>query len=1389
MSSSRRHQLSYLAFRAYLALLCALCVLAVLDLVGGEYLKSGLTVAVLLADLGGSALIAVGIVGCLVVGAYLSALLATGLVATRLLGRRRGHARFDAAALAAAARVPARLLVPLREAAGGERITTRSLLAVAIAERPGDWAPLLARDPGEGSFDGPSLRAADGSECSQYAAEALVIAASLAEEAGCELDSRLLGPVAASVPLGAASDWVKGTAPPEAMFPVAPERVIAAAASFAGSPLGADMRRRVETVDSVGASGEGPQREQLANASTGTLARAASLATGVSATSTAYAYVAAFGELLLDLVRWLISLPLRALKLPGRLWRALFARAGRRRISSRWSRLTVPWSTWPAVARLLWLCGRPLLGIAALVAIAGFGSVTVWLGVPLALIALAIRSARWPFLAFLAAVAIWPVSPPGAVLLAARALLGEAIVWWLGRRRAGWAAARRRGLAAVVAARLEAGGRVTGYKAEDLESARAAFAEAVEGDDEDAVLERATAYGVAGWAAWRWWELLRLIGRVARGVTRGRWSGPVENAGLFEREFMSMALMEELLDFLGRWAVLAVAAGVAFFTVSGGGLLGDGLDSKFAAAVATLLVAKPLTERRLFPLTAAFWAVVAWVALGSGAWELVAIAIAAAFVTRAVRRLSETLNFRGRARWHGWPPPKRTPLRLRRHWQAASRAIDAGNERLGVEMLKELAREASSDDVYFAAALGRTALVEIDLGRLQAAAAHLDEISADSRRLEGTAAVAAGILAGELGEYGRSARMLDEALDGLDSSSPLVPRATVARAEALAYDGDPDAALELIAAYGARPFALRGVAAMLEAQAAIAAALVKRAGESREDEERAAKLLGQFDDLPDPNEAGLSLGPSATRRLQRARAQLFVLRGQLLLARKPSEAVKYLQQAADLAAEAEDEGLRARAEVMRGSALARNGNAEIGMETISGGVDVLEARRTQLRAGERRAAMIAASEPLYAAALDGFLAAQRKGCEQAAVEGAKLVESLRQSALAATLRAGPLPLDPETQLLIERALSGEREGADVEGLRALIGEQVSDRFAASYLPTAVTIGGLMQSCQDFDHVLSFHIPPAGLPGWRVWISADGKVELGPIGASSEPLSLLAAIGAAGRLPDEHLHLPLGLPDSMMAWEQLGEELLPLGMRKALLAASPERPQRVLVVPDGPLALVPWAALRIGGQPLVDSAVLQAVPALELAGSTPRAAPTKRILTHLTSAENGAELGALGGRDAVEVTTSRDAFLAALRSDRFDGAYVASHGSSLGLRQQIEFADGSGLSAASALAYEWPAWTVFSSCLVGRVEQMAGREPFGLAISCMLRGADTVFGSVVELSEEGAMVCGEATAGLAAGLDPGEALRAAQLRQLKRRRLSSIADGLGLVCISTGASSG
>jgi len=1352
-----------LGLRAYMMLIFALFAIALLELLQGSSLQAAVTVAALLACLVGVAPAAVAIVACLLAGAYLSVLLALGMIAAELFGRRGMRARFDPQALAAASSCPQPLRDDLLEVAGGGPITTRSMLALAAAEEATLWAPWLECDPGEGAADGPLLHAADGAEYSQYAAEALVLARAVAESSGRPLDARLLGAIAAMIPRAAAAGWLRDRGLPEDVVGVGPAEVVAAAKELALTPAGVDMSRRVEG---------------LMRSST-----APGLVAGVDGVATTYAYLAVAGELLLDLLRWIVSLPRRMLRLPRRLWRSPAPRPSRLR--GRWRRLAAPWAAWPGPLRLLWLCGRPLLGLAAAVCIVTFGTLPIWLGLPAALAALAARSVRRPWIPLAAAAAAALVSPAGAALLASRALLSEAGVWWLGRGGAG-KGIRRRGLDAVFSARLEAGGRVTGYPAESLSAARGAFDAALARNDEDAVMEAASAYAVAAWAAWRWWELARLGSLVTRGVLRGQWSGPVEEAGLFDRELMSLSLLEELLVFLVRWLVLLLAAVVASLVVTGaGGLLGgEALPGRLTAAVATALIAAALSRRQIGFVSAAFWSALAWLMLGMAAWQVVAIAVAAAFAARALRRLGEVLSFGGRSRWRSWPAPKWRPWRLRRQWAAASKAIDSGEERIGVEMLKELAHDAGSDEAYRTAALGRAALVEVDLGRLQAAAAHLDRISAQRSDLKGTAAVAAGILASTLGDDEAALPVLRDALADLDRSSPLAPRATLALAQVLARTGDPDQALALVASYGARPFALRGVAAILEVQTAIAAALLERARGSREDLQRAEKLLSQFDDFIGPKDVELlnaGMSPEALRRLQRVQAELLALHGQLLLASRPGEAAPYLGRAVALAGEGGDEALRARAQVLHGSALARSGEAG-GAAAISEGIEVLERRRVQLRRGERRTAMIAAGETLYSAALDGYRAAGRRGDPRAGMEAAKLVESLRQSALAATLRGGPLPLDEEAHSTLESVLEGERTAADVDELRGVVGRQISDRFAAAYLPTSVTEWGLLQACRGFDHVLAFHVPIGGGPAWRIWIARDGTAVVDTVGAHGQPSALLAEITSAGRLPASEIHRPLASPAAAATWERLGEELLPVGLRQELLRAEPERPQRILLVPDGPLALVPWAALRVGGRALIENAILQAVPALELAGTAEPVESAREVVAHLPALDV-VELEALSGRGKVTVTSSRDAFLGAL-DDGVGGAYMASHGRLDGLRQEVEFADGSTLSAAAALAYEWPPWTVFSSCLVGRVDHLPGREPFGLAISCMLRGTNTVLASVVELTEQGARVCGEATAALADGTDPAVALRNAQLDQHRQETLTTLADGLGLICIST-----
>lgn len=1037
------------------------------------------------------------------------------------------------------------------------------------------------------------------------------------------------------------------------------------------------------------------------------------------------------------------------------------------------------WRGWPGPARWGWLCVRPLLGLAAIVAVLASGA-TVWAVIGVVAIAVCcMQAVRRSWIALLGASLAVLVSPLAAALLVARVCVSEAVLIGLGGSIS--AAGRPAGLRAIAAARRDAVAMFFEVRVSGVEEARGAFEAAVSTGEEDAILDAAGRYAIVAWAGWRWRELAALARRVVRGMRRGSWSDP----GV-EREMLWLSLFEEGTTGAMRWGVMLAAAVTAFFAFppGSGPLLDGGAFGRLATAGATLFVGLLLSQRGVF-LGSLFGALVAtflaWILIGSQVWSVVALAFGASLVVWLLRPLLEVFNLSGRGRWRRWPPPRGTPLRLRRRWSVASKVVERGDERLAVEMLKELAEQAGEDAPLFAAALGRAALLEIELGRLQAASDHLDEISGRvGWGADATARVAMGMLALELGEADRAVGLLREALAELGSSSPLSPRATIALTEALARAGEPDEAIELVRDLRARPFAMRGLAGMLEAQVAVVMALLEA---GRED--RAGALLEDLEPLVDG--ASLPLGRSEARRLKRAEAHCQLLRGQLLLANSEmSAALRVLKDADDMAEAAGHESLHAAATALRGVALARSAKDGEGVSMIVAGTERLEARRLQLRVADRRSARIAADESLYTMALEGLFAAQEGGAPGAGIAAARLIESLRQSALAASLRSGPLPIDDDTRRLIAELQTSDGGDDEVEHLRARVGAQISARFASAYLPNMVTEAHLLAVARRFGHVLSFYVPPSGLPGWRVWVSPSGEARVDPIGGGADDGAvLLAEVAAEGRLPSRLLHTPHYA--AVATWERLASALLPLGLRKALMRAGDDRPEPVLVVPDGPLSAIPWAALCVGGRPIVEGATLQVAPTLDLVAGAGVARPGRRVLAHVADAAAG-ELRDLRTGCQVHAVGGRDAFLAAADSGEFDGAYIGSHGGDRGLRQAVEFGDGSMLSAPGALSCAWPPWAVFGSCLVGRVEHAMGREPLGLAISCLLRGADAVVASTVELTDDGASVCGALGVDLAAGDDPPEALRAAQLAHCRRRRLSTVADGLGLVCITRGLAS-
>jgi hypothetical protein len=252
---SQRHWAMRLAARTYVALVLALCVVAALSLVHGQPVQAAVALAALAADFVGLGALVAGIVVCLLADAPVAALLATAILGTRLVGRagarlgaeRRRRDGVDLEALAADTTLPDELREKLQGAAAdGSPVTTRTILAAAVAADPGRWRPLLGIDPGENAFDGAPIVAADGVECSQFAAEALGFGRVLAERLHRPLGVELLGACAGLIPGSAAAEWLDDEADKEDMVRATAEQLATAMVAFSETAAGTDLVRRVE---------------------------------------------------------------------------------------------------------------------------------------------------------------------------------------------------------------------------------------------------------------------------------------------------------------------------------------------------------------------------------------------------------------------------------------------------------------------------------------------------------------------------------------------------------------------------------------------------------------------------------------------------------------------------------------------------------------------------------------------------------------------------------------------------------------------------------------------------------------------------------------------------------------------------------------------------------------------------------------------------------------------------------------------------------------------------------------------------------------------------------------------------------------------------------------
>lgn len=1332
----------------------------------------------------------VAAVGAVALGEYaIAGAAALGVTASLVsrAGAVRAQATIDADALGAIfGELPGSLHAELRGLAGSAPITTTHMVSLAHGHNPAAWSQATRSKP-VGGYDGVLVQDPRGGECSQFAAEAVGVGLSLATSIGRELDFDVLAVAAAHVPLSAAEEWCDGQVG-ETVLHVGHGQIMDAAMEFAKRPGGGHMIERVAKVvslpDRLVTELSREQRLQLIGG--GWVLRLRALVGG----STAMVLVVGIWGEIREFFRALVTTPAASEPVPvprpeprpeptlDELEPAAEPGTRRRRLRPRsWF---APWSGLPPAARVAWLA-RPLLTVVALpVAVLVDGA--AWWEVGVVAAAACVRGLRHPLVALVAAAAATALAPAAGALLLVRLAVGEAVLFGIGAGRP--SARRRAGWERIVQARRHLTD-AADLGAESVEEATEGMRSVSVTADDDAALERVAVLVGAAWAEARPMVLVRALRLAVRGALSGQWGE--EGHASFEGEFRRLFMMEVAGDALARAAACIAAAGVAaavFADVTGP--FGDGeLAGRVTAAAAALVVAVPLSarERRFF--SAALVAAIVWLVVGAdGAGPLVT-GIGAAVLARAARRVTARSLLAGPDSDPHWPPPPGMPRPLRRHWEAAERASHEGRRGLAIELLETLAGDPRARD-FESACQGRIALLHLEAGRVDAAATALDQLPEEEPA--GAAALAAGTLSAALGDDAAGERHLTRAVATLGERGPLASRARIELAAVRARLGDVAGADEVIRTMRSRTLARRGMAAMIETEVILAAALARggdRAG--------ARARLDEIEIFDEDDPALREYGRDVVDAFMRAQGLANLLRGRLHLeAGEPVQAEKRLGRAAAALGRPADAGLRATAQVLQGVALARRVSYEKAVEVIRAGLAALEGRRTQLRAGDRRTAMITADEEVYRWALDALTRADRAGIRGAGLVAGTLVESLRKSAISARLRAGPLPPSSKARSLgQELALLEHAGGAeeDVARVRDALGDAYSDEFAAAYLPTPVEPDDLLRAARRHGHVLAFHIPPSGLPGWRVWVAPDGRArvdDIGSVGRSTgHPLHDLARTGA---FDGELIYAPW--EECEDRWRSLAEELLPEELRSELeAAAAADPPTPILVVPDGILASVPWAGLSVGGRPLVERAAVQLVPTIDLAGAVaPRpSANGGYVLAHRERSQRNGALDVLAERLRVREAKTREAFVEALESREHDGVYVLTHGNEMGLDQRIEFEGSAVLSAAAALSHPWPDWVVFAACLVGRVNPRAGQEPLGLAISCMLGGSSTIVASVVKLTQVSApRACAELAASLARGEAPAAALRAVQLAHLERDPLVSLADCLGLVCISTRA---
>lgn len=453
----------------------------------------------------------------------------------------------------------------------------------------------------------------------------------------------------------------------------------------------------------------------------------------------------------------------------------------------------------------------------------------------------------------------------------------------------------------------------------------------------------------------------------------------------------------------------------------------------------------------------------------------------------------------------------------------------------------------------------------------------------------------------------------------------------------------------------------------------------------------------------------------------------------------------------------------------------------------------VEAVRGSLHEASGRSALVTDLSELFGACLVEAARANASGLPRSGRFAVELVESLRRDALATHFRSGSLDLPPEARKLVSQITaleaglrlangpegSEDRHAIDVDALddelrtvRQDLRTAMSRYFAATIDPQPADVDAMMQALGR-RHGLLVHLSRTGPQGWggySIWLRPGGieprvhEFSIKPDARIDSPFAILTEL-SEGRSWVTRLAC---IEDR---WRELGTHLLPLPLRE-LLGSADEGRVNLVVVLDGRLASLPFGALELEEGPLLARALVSQVPSLSLLDVASDASlETHGALVHLDTSlagtdEEGRAWHLVSNRLAPAATCETKAALehALLNGPtNLRAVYVSAHGRGQELEQGVHFADGTRLSTADALTYEWPPLVVFGSCWVNRVVAEAGVEPVSLPVACLARGARLVVGGLFEVESTGtANVLSRWIAKVDDESSPLEALREAQL---------------------------